>query len=150
MRFRLRGTQREFRFEDWQWPNLLRIATRFGWIPAGTIPPPRARANQMRGGVGYDVRLGQRVSDDDASNLAVALQTALSQLSDEELLAIECPESTNWGMASYQPDLEGLSESKQIDFRWLDRSSPCKELVGWRACLQEFITFCRDGAFTIH
>lgn len=149
MRIRLRGTQREFRFEDWQWPNLLRIATRFGWMPAGTTSLSKRSGAQLRRGLAYDERSGQRVTDDDAFNLAAALQIALHQLSDEELLAIECPDSTKWGLACFHPDLERLQESKQIDFRWLDRSSPCKDLVGWRACIKEFIAFCRTGGFVI-
>ena len=64
-----------FETSDEHWSVFLNVAQRYGWQPAGTLPPPAWPRAEVWPGQ-YGTRDGQRVSDDDARAMALALYEA--------------------------------------------------------------------------
>ena len=61
-----------FETSDEHWSVFLNVAQRYGWQPAGTLPPQAWPRGQVWSGQ-YGTRDGQRVGDDDARALALVL-----------------------------------------------------------------------------
>ncbi|MHB0971528.1 MAG: hypothetical protein ACYC7A_20780 [Thermoanaerobaculia bacterium] len=65
----------EFRVSGTGWAFYLNLAEIYGWSPKGTERPPDYPVFKVWPGV-YDRNEGQRVTDDDAANLATAFEAA--------------------------------------------------------------------------
>jgi hypothetical protein len=88
----LTGPAGHMAFNDTSWVHLLRLATLSGWHPADTLPPEEA--DDWDGN--YCTNDGQRVADEDARNLAEALERALPDVPEEDAMADK---------SFYHPDL---------------------------------------------
>jgi hypothetical protein len=80
MGYDLRGKGRDFRWSFDAWPMVLRIARDHGWIPMGTKAP---KGVSEWPGL-YESNDHQVVRGEDARNLAVALELAVSSMTDDE------------------------------------------------------------------
>jgi len=67
----------EFRATGSGWTYYLNLAEDYEWKPAGTLPPRGASSSQPWPG-SYDTNDNQRVSQQDATAMAVALKAALA------------------------------------------------------------------------
>ena len=81
---------------DWDtWRSCFRIASAFGWSPAGTAPPDdfdevrRAANPTVKWDGGYFSNDYQRVTDADAKDFAAALFRALRAVRSGEMLTVE-------------------------------------------------------------
>ncbi len=73
------------RFNSTAWPKLLNLAESFGWIPAGTLPPPGIEDDsEVELTAGYMWNSGRIVTAEDALNLAEALEKSLPNIVDQE------------------------------------------------------------------
>lgn len=76
MTVRLKSNRgKTFETSDEHWSVFLNVAQRFGWQPAGTLPPLAWPQGDVWPGQ-YATQDGQRVSDDDARALAAVLYEA--------------------------------------------------------------------------
>ena len=64
-----------FETSDEHWSVFLNVAQRYGWQPAGTLPPDAWPRDQVWSGQ-YSTRDGQRVGEGDARALALVLYEA--------------------------------------------------------------------------
>jgi len=97
-------TGAEFRLGGVGWTFYLNLAERYGWSPAGTLPPDSSRPEEWPGN--YDSNEGQRVTGADAAALATALQAALAdpnRLVVEASLARELSESLSAALGGAAP-----------------------------------------------
>ena len=76
MGFDLEGNSGSFRVSNSGWPEVLAIAEKYGWKPAGTNPPKGIKKSEWDGG--YHTMDGQLVTARDASALASAIDSALN------------------------------------------------------------------------
>jgi hypothetical protein len=132
----LSGPAGDFFWDVFSWHKLLRVAKRYGWRPAGTISGEEEQ-RAMPGGVwtgGYTSNDFQRVTAADAEQLAAALERALSHIPDVDVLA---PHRGAGGGIVIAPN------------------GPVIDDVDWfcgpdsKDNIQQFIRYCRAGAFTI-
>jgi hypothetical protein len=145
------GAAGEMEFTHTSWGYLLQLAEEYDWEPYGTLPPRIGRLTDPHipeeaweyeehpeWGGGYHSNDFQSVTDEDAANLVAALERALPDISDEDLMAAyetTTPEVAALGLRAFPSDLE-------VDPReWF--SGPSKHKV------QRFIEFCKAGGFTI-
>lgn len=85
MGYDLYSAKGKFHWTVYDWSNVLKLANEFGWQPAGTEAPPPVYDES--GQIVYDSPSNwegdyfsndsQRVTDDDAKQLAIALEAAL-------------------------------------------------------------------------
>jgi hypothetical protein len=136
----LRGAGGYFGCNSRGWGDILRLAHLHGWIPVGTLAPLMNEGGPWDGPWGgrYCHTEGQRVTDDDALALADALERALPDLPDENLLAdkewvYRLPGGT---------ELRGIAAG--VETSLIERLSGDA-----KPRLREFIAFCRAGGFTI-
>jgi hypothetical protein len=133
------------------WRMVLTLAINHGWKPAGTEPPDIAfiskdgtvdeakteayrQAYEDWNATNYYTSDFQRVTDEDAANIADALERALTLVPDERTVAMK---------AALTPS--------GIPFDVLEHLTPldwCSGADG-KAHIREFIDFCRTGAFCI-
>ena len=140
----LKGAGGDIWASVFEWGQLLRLAQLYGWVPAGTVlDEPNVSWNG-----GYQTNDWQRVTADDARNLADALSRALHDLPAEDKLrsvtnAIELP-----------PTFHNLPTNPIIDciaLEDIERLTPLDWFGGdeGRKSVQKYITFCCAGEFVI-
>jgi hypothetical protein len=127
-----------------EWGNLLRLAETYGWIPAGTIlDDPHEKWNG-----GYQTNDHQRVTADDARNLAGALSRALPDLPGDEKRRsmtnyVELP--STYHNSPTNPVIEGISLED------MESLTPLEWFGGEKGqeSLNKYIEFLRNGEFVI-
>jgi hypothetical protein len=122
---------REFRFTRTGWTYFLNLAMQYGWVPNRTRKPKGFGLFKKWPG-NYDTTEGQRVLADDAINLAMALEKALSHPS----LHDKALELARGLTAAIEEAIErplGYEISSDIEHEFV----------------RGFIEFCRQGAFEI-
>jgi hypothetical protein len=127
-----------------EWGQLLRLAQSYGWVPAGTVlDEPNVDWNG-----GYQTNDWQRVTADDAHNLADALARALGDLpADDKLRSVTV-------LIELPPAFHNLPTNPVIDtiaLEDMERLTPLDWFGGdeGRKSVQKYIDFCRAGEFVI-
>ena len=127
-----------------EWGQLLRLTQSYGWIPAGTIlDEPNIDWNG-----GYQTNDWQRVTANDAANLADALSRALRDLpADDKLRGVTTP-------IELPPAFHNFTANPVIDciaLEDMERLAPLDWFGGdeGRKSVQKYIDFCRAGEFVI-
>jgi hypothetical protein len=127
-----------------EWGQLLRLAQSNGWVPAGTVLD---EPNVGWSG-GYQTNDWQRVTADDARNLADALSRALHDLpADDKRRSVTVP-------VELPRAFHNLPTDPVIDciaLEDMERLTPPDWFGGneGRECVQRYIDFCRAGEFVI-
>jgi hypothetical protein len=132
----LSGPAGDFSWDVFSWHKLLRMAERYGWQSAGTHLSEDL-LQDMPDGVwhgGYTSNDGQSVIASDADQLAGALERALPDIPDADVLA---PHRIGQGEIVLAPDGPEID-----DVDWFC-GVECKNRI------REFIRYCRAGEFTI-
>ncbi|TVQ62379.1 MAG: hypothetical protein EA378_05535 [Phycisphaerales bacterium] len=141
----LRGAGGDFVWNNRGWAMLVHLAWDHGWRPVGTLPPTHWGMHEPGAVPGdwpradYVTGRGQRVREDDARNLAEALERCVDDLPNHDALAekgippLQAPAFPVWRHME-----SGASISPFEVF-----GGPNKD--GFR----RFIAFCRAGGFTI-
>jgi hypothetical protein len=160
------------RFSNYAWCVALELAHEHGWEPAGTEPPEvtvyapdgvvdevATRAKRQRYANWDEVYLTnnrQVVSDEDAANIADALERALDDMPDESAeddLLTPAQHQAYQGGELPQEDLdkaiEQFMEGQAASPPQIPPQTPACYFAGNKDYLREFITFCRAGAFAI-
>jgi hypothetical protein len=124
-----------------RWPAMLRLARAYGWKPAGTTIDEESGIILTGKWTGsYEAMAGELVSTEDASNLAAALERALTHFprqDEEETLQYQLKNNL------WRPPNEYESKALQ----WFIKD---EEQTDFQAqSLVDFIAFCREGAFRI-
>ena len=127
-----------------EWGQLLRLAQSYGWVPAGTVlDEPDVSWNG-----GYQTNDRQRVTVDDARNLADALSQALQDLPEDDkrrsvAVPIESPRAFH--NLPDNPIIDGIALED------IERLTPLDWFGGdeGRKSVQKYIDFCRAGEFVI-
>ena len=145
-----------FRWNIWYWPPILSLAHNFGWQPAGTVFYPLTQADIelhelsaedqahhqeiMDEWTGeYDSNSGQIVTTRDALNMAVALERALLEVPDEQLLEVDGDPSKEFLEKHRQRMREGNRQALLLQFSGKSNKD----------YLKSFIEFLRHGCFQI-
>jgi hypothetical protein len=148
----LRSKGEEFHHDIITWRMVLTLAIDHGWEPAGTEPPKLTIFHEDRivdeektgayrqayedwDTTNYYTNDFQRVTDEDAANIADALERALTHVPDEKTIAMEAATTPSGG----------------IPFGVLEHLTPldwCSGADG-KGHIRKFIDFCRTGAFYI-
>lgn len=139
----LHGAGGYFRFDVIAWAKVLELARQYGWEPAGTELPEE----DWNGG--YDTNAFQRVTDEDAANIAAALERALDDVPDfsrggktKEYTPEDPP--THPVMRALVMAVGGPLVGPD------DSPSPVEFFAGVRKDkIREYIAFCRAGGFVI-
>jgi hypothetical protein len=132
----LSGPAGDFWWDFFSWHKLLRVAQRYGWQPEGTVLAEE-ELQYMPNGIwsgSYTSNDFQSVTTSDAAQLAAALECALPDIPDGDVLAPHRDKSGNIIIAPNGPEIE--------DIDWFC-GSDSKERI------RAFIRYCRGGAFTI-
>ena len=169
----LSGKGGYFRFSNYGWRAALELAHEHGWEPAGTVPPKftvyaldgvtvdevRTRAERQsyaNWSGGYFTNDYQVVSDEDAANIAAALERALDDVPDESggdhLLTPAQHQAYQRGELSeekFNEVLKPIVERRAASLSQIPPQTPTWYFAGEKDYLREFITFCRAGAFFI-
>jgi hypothetical protein len=145
----LRSKHGEISFNNSSWGHLLKMAGVYGWEPAGTLAPHLTNRDGQRVDDGcnpvddaeyeaswngaYFYNEGQSVTDEDARNLANAIERALPDVPDQDVLGDK---------ATVHPSgARGVSLETPVNpFEWFG---------GRKEQLRDFIVFCRAGGFSI-
>jgi hypothetical protein len=148
----LSGKDGDFHFNNTTWRMVLTLAIDHGWKPAGTEPPEPTffredgtvdeemteayrQAYEDWNAANYYTNDFQLVTDEDAANIADALERALSHVPDEETIAMKAATTSSGGVP-----FDVLKHLTPLDW--------CSGVDG-KARIREFIDFCRTGAFCI-
>jgi hypothetical protein len=146
----LRGAGGDFRWNYPYWLNLLQLAQEYGWEPAGTLPGPGCNEDDEEFAeedvpdeqrCGYDTNDYQRVTAEDAKNLAAALERALPFIPDENKVAPYLEEVRLRGVGV----IYGVNSEADLMLSNLDWFSG----VQMKSEVEKFIRFCRAGSFWI-
>jgi hypothetical protein len=141
-----------FRFNNATWREVLKLAYDYGWKPAGTepgrwidemgeldkqmCPDPETWESMDYFSNGY-----QWVTDEDAGNIAEALERALEDIPDEDTVGVLA------ASLSFDPvggEVSGIDTEQEKNLTPLDWfSGEYKQMV------REFIDYCRAGEFFI-
>ena len=144
-----RGSYHHFNMTSWRY--VLGLAHSYGWQPAGTEPPSMtvyyvdgtvderltaqyAELAEDWNRYDYFTNSFQQVTDEDAANLADALERALTDVPEERTVAMR---------AASQPPHRGVP----LDV--VEHLTPLDWFSGERERLEEFISYCRAGGFRI-
>jgi hypothetical protein len=127
------GALDHFTLNPASWRRALGLARLYGWEPAGTLPP---QAWEDRWDANYLTGDGQRVTAEDARNLAAALEGALPDVPDHDALT---EKAVRIGELEARVIPAGMPANA---FEWFSGKS--------KPLLVKFITFCRQGGFTIY
>jgi hypothetical protein len=147
----LRGEGGDFHLDIVTWRMVLTLAIDHGWKPAGTEPPDIAflrkdgtvdkekttayrQAYEDRDTTNYYTNDFQWVTEEDAANIADALERALTHVPNERTIVMK---------AALMPS--------GVPFDVLEHLTPldwCSGVDG-KAHIREFIDFCRTGGFCI-
>jgi hypothetical protein len=175
----LAGAGGYFRASNDMWRALLVLANKYGWEPAGTKPPEPAtpisgpvlvdvetlqRAQEEWDG-SYLWNANQQVTDEDAANMADALERARPHIPEGEPSPhLFTPEEWQRFYSGELPEevyeqatkrLKGMMEehSERAERGEVEEIDPTEEperyLAGDDAWLEAFIRFCRVGGFSI-
>jgi hypothetical protein len=153
----LSGRGGSFRFNNTNWRHVLLLAHRYGWVPAGTEPPnftvlapngtvDEGMTEQFCHSNGdwdgtYFTNDCQWVTDEDAANIAQALERALEDIPDEDTVDV-LAESQSF-------DLGGI-EVSGIDTELEKHLTPLDWFSGeYKQMVRDFIAYCRVGGFSI-
>lgn len=155
----LRGAGGQLHFSSQGWAKILELAHSHGWEPEGTLKPGHLAEDESWDGT-YFTSDYQKVTAEDASHLAEALEKALAEIPEQEAapdieLALDPSE-----IPGYQGAIEAsLAIDGFLAEQFADASieSPGKEqppLVFWsgpegRQRVEEFISLCKAGEFVI-
>ena len=149
---------RHFRWRFVAWHKLMELAFLGGWRPSGTLPPEgwRSRTHGPWDG-SYESSDGQLVTAEDSRSLADALDCMLpeipdSPLPDQMVDYLEIRDFTRipkkvrefievWQRSGRPGPVTGLDPARNV-FEFFRQD-------GLRQVLQDFIPFCRAGAFRI-
>jgi hypothetical protein len=144
MEMDLSGSGGDFHFNIFAWEQVLKLAQMYGWEPAGTEAPQRIEdedavdreENAWEGG--YWTNDGQRVSAEDAQNLAEALKKALPDIPDHDAL-----ENKSKEIMTQDGPIRVIPINADVN--------PLESFSGRKGkrYLRKFITFCRAGGFVI-
>jgi len=169
----LSGKGGYFRFSNYAWHAALELAHEYGWEPAGTEAPEvtvyapdgvivdevgtrTERQRYTNWGGGYFTNEYQVVSDEDAANIADALERALDDVPDEgggdHLLTPAQHQAAHRGELSqekFDKALEQFIERRVASPPLIPPQTPAWYFAGEKDHLREFITFCRAGEFAI-
>jgi hypothetical protein len=169
----LSGKGGYFRFSQGRWGAVLKLAHEHGWEPAGTVPPEftvyapdgvtvdevRTRAERQSYANwegGYFTNDTQVVSDEDAANIADALERALDDVpyggnGDDLLNSTQYQAAQRGELSREELDkvLEQVMERRAGSPPRIPPQTPTWYFAGEKDYLREFITFCRAGAFVI-
>ena len=134
MGYDLHGAGGAFHLNSTYWAKALEMAHKYGWKPEGTRPPELNITNPEGGPIldwdgGYFWNEGQEVTDTDAKGIADALEKAMPDIPDRDVL--EHKRSPTGGIPVDTP--VNL-------FEWYS---------GEKDYLREFIEFSRAGEFQI-
>ena len=155
MGFDLSGKNDSIHFNSWGWEKILCLAAKYGWQPEGSHAPHNGRiegddylradrhwrqwnANHTIAD-SYMTNDYQIVSAADAIGIANALQKALVDIPDEDVIRL-----------TPNPELEAALKKSEIP-RPLPPDTPlthCFSGTGKRT-VEEFIEFCKGGEFVI-
>lgn len=155
----LLGTGGDFRLNNISWRYVLALVRQHGWEPAGTELPQLTLYNRDdtvdEGATrrvyqeaaedwdgGYSSNDGQWVTDEDARNMAEALEQALPHIPDEETVGLRAASTEIRDGRKVRAggiDLEMLEYLTAID--WFSGAG--------KQSLRDFISYCRAGGFTI-
>ena len=169
----LSGKGGYFRFSQRRWRAVLELAHEHGWEPAGTVPPEftvyapdgvtvdevRTRAERQsyaNWSGGYFTNDYQVVSDEDAANIAEALERALDDVPDEgggdQLPTLAQHQAYQRGELSeerFNEVLKPFVERRAASLSQIPPQTPTWYFAGEKDYLRKFITFFRAGAFFI-
>ena len=150
MGFDLSNGDRYFRIGNSQYPKVLNLAFMYGWIPQGTIRneylyPPEVTGDPPETRDSYFTNDGQMVTEEDALELAKALERALNDI----------PKQI-YNKQANTPQIESMDELIQhvkesigaLNFEDGD-SSLLLFFGGQIEFIQSFIDFCKEGSFYI-
>lgn len=148
MSIRLTGLAGSFRFDLPGWYFIQELAADHGWEPAGTLAPDdwEEEAEEEWDG-GYLSPDGQQVTDEDAGNLADALERALGDIPDHDARV-------------HKPAGYPLPRAMIRLLRDMPGDNPppgpeqCLNAREWfsgkrKQAVRDFIAFCQRGSFTI-
>jgi hypothetical protein len=138
MTIHVRNAAGDMTFTIGGWEKLLQIAEDYGWEPQGTIHPHWAPEEVQEERGGYLTSDFQYVTDEDALNLAMALEQALVDMPDTDEAKkydVAPPEFMAQGIMGFDPD------NMPSPIEWFSGSRKQK--------VREFIAFCKAGGFTI-
>jgi hypothetical protein len=169
----LSGKGGYFRFSNHRWRAALELAHEQGWEPDGTEPPEmtvyapdgvtvdevgtRAERQRYANWDGcYFMNNHQVVSDEDAANIADALERALDDVPDEgggdHLLTpaqYQAAHRDELSQEELDKAIEQFMERRAASPPQIPPQTPAWYFAGEKDYLREFITFCRAGAFSI-
>ncbi|PZV04922.1 MAG: hypothetical protein DCF22_25085 [Leptolyngbya sp.] len=133
----LEGVGGDFGLNVFSWGHMLCLARLYGWQPAGTVIDEADLQDFPNGkwNGGYQSNDGQKVTTEDARNMADALEKALADIPDHD--ALEYKKELGGGIliAPNGPDVSAL--------KWFS-GNESKEYV------RKFIAYCRAGEFKIY
>jgi hypothetical protein len=134
----LRGEGGDFHFDVFGWSKVLQLARLYGWRPLGTRLEEDSEGKPVGDWAGgYDSNDFQTVTAADARHLAGALERALPDVPGHDALGHKLVTLTFRGR-----EIQGLPPDANV--------SPVEYFSGERKqLLQDFISFCRAGAFLI-
>jgi hypothetical protein len=156
-----------YRFNFFDWPNLLRLAEQYGWEPEGTTLDPEHLADREEDEElspeevaaevaeslekwegGYCTNDFQVVSAEDARNLADALEKALPDIPEHDAVGHKALD-----LSTYSPEMREQLKALGVG-RLFPVDAPISVLERFsgkrgRDYLKGFIAFCRAGEFTI-
>lgn len=160
----LSGEGGYYRFSNVAWGKVLELARQYGWEPAGTMAPPSTVHNadgtvdmELTQGYrkayanwdgNYHINARQWVTDEDAANIADALERALDDIPDFD---------TDEKVKEYTPDtptgdpvLQMLAQMGLGGVGPDDSLSPVEFFSGAaKEKVWGFIAYCRAGGFSI-
>jgi len=157
----LRGAGGQLHFSSQGWAKLLELAHSHGWEPAGTLKPGYLAEDDSWSGT-YFSNDYQKVTAEDASHLAEALEQALQEIPEKDApetleLALDPSEipGHQQAMASSQAIAQALLGFEQ--FAAGDVIAPGQELSPLaffsgpegRQQVEELIALCKAGEFVI-
>ena len=169
----LSGKGGYFRFSNYGWRAALELAHEHGWEPAGTELPDitvyapdgvtvdevATRAERKLYATwdrGYFWNENQVVSDEDAANIADALERALDDVPDEsaedDLLTPAQHQAYRRGelpREELNKAIEQFMEGQAAAPPQIPPQTPACYFAGEKDYLRELITFCRAGRFAI-
>ena len=145
----LRGAGRTKRFSITSWCKVLQLAQEYGWQPAGTQAPTFMLADgtietaENWSGTYFDNSY-QRVSDEDAANIAEALRRALSDIPDFDT-------DEKWVKLPPSNPFERMMAEQGFEMSGPNLSLTPLEFFSGEAKQQveDFIAYCQAGWFLI-
>lgn len=139
------GQGRTMLFGHEAWLAILGLAFRYGWRPKGTVEPPHwdfnpwSRSQPHWTGGDYFSTLGQKVSAEDAAAMAAALARAIPDIPSHDALG---------GKSLWTLDLPDWPP-----IHWVNPGQSVNGIEFFsgsrRAKVEQFISICRLGGFTI-